>query len=90
MPINPVALIAGALSFSAALAWNKAVSETLNKYTDTNSPMIQAIVITILIIIIVYFINKGLSIYTSFTGDHLKPHVLEHGGNHESKVRLWN
>lgn len=90
MPINPVALIAGTLSFSAALAWNKAISDTLTKITKTNSAILQAVVITIIIIIVIYLINLGLGMYTKFTGDPLKDSVIKAGSNEDSKVKLWN
>lgn len=91
MPINPVALIAGTLSFSAALAWNKAVSDTLSSITKrSSSSVLQATVITIIIIIIVYLINVGLRLYTSYTNEPLKDSVIRAGGNDESKVKLWN
>lgn len=90
MPINPVALIAGTLSFSAALAWNKAISDMLTTVTKTNSSVLQATVITIIIIIVVYLINVGLSIYTSFTGQPLKDSVIKSGSNDDAKVKLWN
>ena len=91
MPINPVALIAGTLSFSAALAWNKAVSDTLSKITNCqSSSVLQAIVITVIIIIVVYLINVGLHLYTSFTNVPLKDSVILAGGNSDSKVKLWN
>lgn len=88
MLINPVSLIAGALSFSAALAWNKAVSDTLTKTTGTNSTIFQAIIITVLIIIIVYIINMGLKIYTDRHNVPLKDHVIKAGNREESKVKL--
>lgn len=90
MPINSVALIAGTLSFSAALAWNKAISETLNTITSTNSSLLQAIVITIIIVIVIYCINMGLFLYTSFTEQPLKNSVINAGANEEYKVKLWN
>lgn len=90
MLINPVALIAGGLSFSAALAWNKAISDTLVKTTKTDSSVQQAIVITTVIIIIVLIINFGLSTYTKFTNKKLDNSVLELGSNPDSKVKLWN
>lgn len=90
MPINSVALIAGALSFSAALAWNKAISDTLNSITKTNSTLLQAIVITIIIIIVVFIINISLDFYTRFTNISLNNNVIMAGGKDDSKVKLWN
>ena len=90
MPINSVSLIAGALSFSAALAWNKAISDTLNRMTNTNSSILQAVIITILIIIIVYIINVGIYFYTTFTNEPLKDSVIKAGAGNDAKVKLWN
>lgn len=90
MTINAVSLIAGALSFSAALAWNKAISETLNNITKSNSPIFQAIVITIIIMVVVFLINLGLKQYTSMTHIELKDSIIKAGGNIDSKVKLWN
>jgi len=90
MTINSVALIAGTLSFSAALAWNKAVGDTLLNYTKTNSPILQAVIITIVIIILVYLINVSIKFYTNITGNELKDSVIKAGGNNDSKVKLWD
>jgi hypothetical protein len=90
MPINPVALIAGTLSFSAALAWNKAISDTLTKLTNSNSSVMQAVVITIIIIIVVYIINVGLNLYTNVTNEPLKDSIIKAGGGVDAKVKLWN
>jgi len=90
MPINPVALIAGTLSFSAALAWNKAISDTLTTITKSNSSLLQAVVITIIIIIVVFLINIGLKLYTTITAEHLKDGVIKAGAGHDAKVKLWN
>ena len=90
MTINSVSLIAGALSFSAALAWNKAVSETLNNITKTNSPILQAIVITLIIMFVVFCINYGLHHYTQLTKIELKDSVIKSGGNIDSKVKLFH
>lgn len=90
MPINSVSLIAGAMSFSAALAWNKAISDTLNRITETNEPLLQAIIITIIIIIIVHIINVSMEAYTKVKGTPLKYHTLKAGGNKDSRVSLWN
>lgn len=90
MPINPVSLIAGALSFSAAIAWNKAISESLNNASGgTSSSMTQALVITILIVIVVIIINFGISIYSKFNNTILKQSVIRAGGDSNSKVQLW-
>lgn len=90
MPINSVALIAGTLSFSAALAWNKAISDSLTKFTGSQSSVLQAVVITIIIIVVVYSINIGLKIYTSFSNNKLKDHVINAGSADGAKVKLWN
>lgn len=84
MVINPIALIAGALSFSAALAWNKAVSDTLSKITNTNSTILQAIVITTIIIIVVYIINMGIKYYDI----QIKDPVIKTANGYDSKVKL--
>lgn len=89
MTINPVALIAGTLSFSAALAWNKAVSEVLNNVTQSNSPVLQAVVITVIIIIIVFIINISMQMYTKTTNIPLKDSVIRAGGGDDAKVKLW-
>lgn len=90
MTINSVALIAGTLSFSAALAWNKAISDTLTSVTKTNSSILQATVITIIIIIVVYIINVSLSLYTNTTNTPLKDSTIKAGGGDDAKVKLWN
>lgn len=93
MSINTVALIAGALSFTAAIAWNKAVSDTLQSITNLKSPslsVVQAIIITLIIVIIVYFINIGINYHTKRKGVHLHDSILKSGGNKEYRVKLWN
>jgi hypothetical protein len=90
MPINSVALIAGTLSFSAALAWNKAISDSLTQMTGNQSSLLQALVITIIIIIVVYSINMGLKIYTAFSNTNLKDSVINSGDINGAKVKLWN
>lgn len=90
MAINSVALIAGALGFSAALAWNKAVSEILESMIPSKSAVLQAIVTTILIIIIVYIVNLYVKVFNLITNSELKESTIESGGNNESKVKLLN
>jgi diacylglycerol kinase len=89
MTINSIALISGALSFSAALAWNKAISETLTNLTKNNSPILQAVVITIFIIIIVYIINTGIETFTGLTNDTIKKSTIESGTAH-NRVQILN
>ena len=91
MTINSVSLISGALSFSAALAWNKAISETLSSVTDkASSPLAQAIIITIIIIILVFIINISIELYINTTNTDIKPSVRRAGSNNNAKVKLWN
>jgi hypothetical protein len=89
MPINSVALLAGALSFSAALAWNKAVNDSLTAISGTNNSVTQAIVITLIIIMVVVVINGGISYYTKTYDIPLKNSVIKSGGDKNSKVSLW-
>jgi hypothetical protein len=90
MTINSVALITGALGFSAALVWNKAVSEILESMIPNKSAVFQAIVTTILIIIIVYIVNLYINAFNIITNSNLKDSTIESGGSAESRVRLLN
>ena len=90
MPINTISLITGALSFSAALTWNKAITDKLNYIVGNNtSSLTQAIVITLIIIMIVVLINLITNAYTKHTGRKLKTSVLSIGNDRNSKVKLW-
>ena len=88
MIINSVALIAGALSFSAALAWNKAIGDSLYVVTQSNSSLLQAVVITIIIMIIVFLINFFIVKYNNYTNKQLSEKTIEAGTNVNSKVIL--
>lgn len=88
MIINSVALIAGALSFSAALAWNKAIGDSLYVVTQSNSSLLQAVVITIIIMIIVFLINFFIAKYNNYTSKQLSEKTIEAGTNVNSKVIL--
>lgn len=91
MPINSVSLISGALSFSAALAWNRAISETLSSMTQVApSPITQAVIITLIIIIIVFIVNISIKYYIKYKKTHLKKSVTLSGGDKHSKVSLWS
>lgn len=90
MAINSIALIAGALGFSAAIAWNKAISEILESMFPNKTAVLQAIVTTIIIIIIVYIVNLYVRFYYKLNNTQLKSSTLESGGDKDSKVRLWN
>lgn len=90
MPINPIALISGALSFSAALSWNKAINETMNDIVGNKiHPMIQATIITLIIILIVFIINIVAILYSNFNNIQLNENTIRSGGDHNSKVKLW-
>lgn len=89
MIINPVALIAGALSFSAALAWNKAIGDTINTLTGSDSSIIQAVTVTIVIILTVMLINYGITIYSTYSNKELKNSVVESGNSPDAKVNLF-
>jgi uncharacterized membrane protein len=91
MSINTVSLITGGLSFSAALAWNKAINHILTSTTKGHeSPLTQAIVITTMIIIVVFIINKCVKYYKKLTSKQIDPSIESAGGSPESKVRLWD
>jgi O-antigen/teichoic acid export membrane protein len=90
MTINTVALIVGALGFSAALSWNRAVSETIEKVVDTKSAILQALVTTLSIVIIVFLVNLYLEAYTKLMNINLSHYVIKHGSNKNSRVTLWN
>lgn len=90
MPINTISLLTGALSFSAALAWNKAISDGLQKVSEKyNTSFIQAMVTTIIIIITVFIINSGILLYTHVKDTKLQEHIKNAGKNPNSKVKLW-
>ena len=89
MIINSVALIAGALSFSAALAWNKAIGDSVYAITKSNSSVLQATVITIFIILLVGTINFFINRYTEKSGKPLNEKTLNAGTNPDSKVILF-
>ncbi len=89
MLINPVSLIAGGLSFSAALAWNRAISDSLTSVTKKDSSVHQAIVITIVIILLVGLINLGLMLYTKYSNKQLTDEVIDSGSDKDAKVNLW-
>lgn len=90
MPINTIALISGGLSFSAALAWNKAINTSINKAiggNDTDNTVIQAIITTLVIILTVLIINVAISVYSKFRP--IKNSTIEHGNSNNPKVKLW-
>ena len=91
MPINPISIIAGTLSFSAAIAWNRAVNDSLQSLAGKSSipPVIVATVITIIIIMIIYSINTTLEWYGKFTKDSIKDCTKIQGGGKHSKVSMW-
>ena len=91
MPINPISIIAGTLSFSAAIAWNRAVNDSLQTLVNRPSipPVIVATVITIIIIMVVYSINTSLKWYERFSNDNIKSCTKISGGNKNSKVSIW-
>ena len=90
MTINSVALIAGALGFSAALVWNKAVNETLEMIIPKKSSILQAIVTTFLIVIIVFLVNMYIKVYNNITDTKLKESTVESGGGPQAKVTVLN
>lgn len=88
MPINVISLITGALSISAALAWNKAVNDMFQFTTkNVNTSFIQAILITILIMIVVTITNIGINVYTRYKKTSLSPYIIKAGTN--NKITLW-
>jgi len=90
MPINTISLITGALSFSAALAWNKAINDALTTVSGiNNSSLVQAVLITLVIIITVIIINSGIHIYKRCKRAPLQDHILKAGKNPGLKVNLW-
>ena len=75
MTINVNVVIAGALAFTIALAWNEAVSKSIKSFFPIRHEadiakvtLIYAILITIFIIIFIYLINKTKKIYYQYTG----------------------
>jgi len=90
MPINTISLITGALSFSAALAWNKAINDGLQKVASIqDASLVQAIIITIIIIITIFIINVGMRCYTKVKKTHLHDTVKKLGKNSNNKINLW-
>jgi hypothetical protein len=89
MPINTISLITGALSFSAALSWNKAISDIFQVSSNgASSSLLQAIIITILIMITVMIINTSIHFYTKYRKLPLSDYVITSGKNN-NKVSLW-
>ena len=78
MTVNINAVIAGALGFVIALAWNDAVNKSIKSFFPVRHEndiakvtLIYAIIVTIFIIIIIYLINKTKKIYYQYTGKKL-------------------
>ena len=78
MPINVNAVIAGALAFTIALAWNDAVNKSIKSFFPIRHEndiakvtLIYAIFITIFVIIVIYLINKTKKTYYQYTGKHM-------------------
>jgi heme/copper-type cytochrome/quinol oxidase subunit 2 len=79
MSINYTALATGALGFTIALAWNNAVSKTMQSFFPPHSPhaaawhtIIYAIIITLLVILSVFIFNhvhQAIRGETPTTGD---------------------
>ena len=78
MPININAVIAGALGFTVALAWNDAVSKSIKSFFPVRHEndvakvtLIYAIFVTIFVIFVVFIINQTKKTYYKYTGKPL-------------------
>lgn len=94
MMINTVSLVTGALSFSAAMAWNTAIYESLKKVTGPSGrepylTIMRALIVTAIIIAIILIVNTCAKMYEKVKGIALPDHVIEHGNHPNSKVHLW-
>ena len=90
MPLNPVAIAAGATSFSVAISWNRAVSDSVQAIIGKPSPpIVQAVVMTILAITVIKLINTFLDIYEGVSGNKIQPCLKPVSNNPNSKVSIW-
>lgn len=100
MSINFTTLATGALSFTLALAWNNAVSKTIQSFFPPKSEkaaaratMIYALVVTIFVIGIVAIINGTRRIVHNHTSklNGQDDQSMEPPSNHGTSpiIRLW-
>ena len=78
MTVNINAVIAGALGFVIALAWNDAVNKSIKSFFPVRHEndiakvtIIYAILITIFVIVMVFIINQTKKTYYKYTGKPL-------------------
>lgn len=90
IPINPIAITAGALSFSTAIAWNKAINDSIQTLSGKSkiSPLISAIVITLIVCVVIISINVLIKQYEDKSGNKIKDTTKSWGGNENSKIIL--
>ena len=55
--INIPTFISSALGLTLALSWNNAIGKTINTYYPDDHTILHAILITIIIMVVLYFIN---------------------------------
>ena len=101
MTININAVIAGALGFVVALAWNDAVNKSIKSFFPIRHEneiakvtIIYAIFITIFVIIVIYVINQTKKTYYKYTGkplfDTIQGNKLTNSKDIPMQfVRLW-
>ena len=101
MPINVNAVVAGALGFIIALAWNDAVNKSIKSFFPVRHEndiakvtIIYAICITIFVIFIVYIINITKKTYYKYTGkplfDTIEGNKIDNSKDIPMQfIRLW-
>ena len=93
MPINVNAVIAGALGFLIALAWNDAVNKSIKSFFPVRHEndiakvtIIYAIFITIFVIFIVFIINQTKKTYYKYTGKPLFDTIVDNKINNNKDI----
>lgn len=90
MPINTIALIAGSLSFTVGLAWNRAISDTLTEITNGRiSHIAKGCIITLIVILTVFIINIIINIYQKIFNTEIHDSIKDIGNNKNNKVKLF-
>lgn len=90
MPINTIALIAGSLSFTVGLAWNRAISDTLTELTHGQiSHIAKGCIITLIVILTVFIINFVLTFCKRIFNMDIHESIKDIGNSKNNKVKLF-
>ena len=101
MTVNINTVIAGALGFVIALAWNDAVNKSIKSFFPVRHEndiakvtIIYAILITIFVIVMVFIINQTKKTYYKYTGKPLFDTIVDNKINnnkdiHTQIIKFW-